>query len=233
MSKSFNNKKVLDNITLEVKEGEIAFLLGSSGVGKSTILRILNDLEKPDSGTIFLDDKPVDTAQLRKEHLVGMVFQHFNLFEHLTVLQNITLALEKVLNKTEKEACEIGHNLLAQYGLTDKAHAYVSQLSGGQKQRLAIVRSLAMKPHIICMDEPTSALDPLLTTHVAHTIQKLAAEGYIVLVASHDTALLDRLECTIYLMKQGHIIESAHTHAFKSNKADYPMLTQFVSGNIE
>jgi len=169
---------------------------------------------------------------MHKQHLVGMVFQQFNLFEHLSVEQNITLALEKVASKTAQQAHQIAHTLLAHYGLADKAHARISQLSGGQKQRLAIARSLAMKPEILCLDEPTSALDPLLTTHVGNTITQLAQEGYIVLVATHDTGLLDKLDCTIYLMEEGAIIQTASSVDFKAHPEKYPLIANFVSGTI-
>lgn len=230
LTKIYNDKKIIDNVSLQVKKGEIALLLGQSGVGKSTLLRILSNLEQANAGTITLDDKTLNLHANSTTHTVGMVFQQFNLFEHLTVQQNITLPLEKVLNTSKIDAEKIAQTLLAHYGLLEKKDRYVSALSGGQKQRLAIARTLAMKPLIICMDEPTSALDPLLTTHVANAIQELANQGYIVLVASHDTALLDKLNCTIYLMHAGHIIESAKSDEFKRNKQAYPALAQFVSG---
>ncbi len=232
ITKTFGSKKVLDGISLQVNTGEVAVLLGSSGVGKSTLLRVLNNLETAERGTIHFNDMTLDIPTLHQKHLVGMVFQQFNLFEHLTVERNITLGLEKVLGKTAAQAHEIATQLLTHYGLADKANAPISSLSGGQKQRLAIARTVAMRPAIICMDEPTSALDPLLTTHVANTIQGLAHEGYIVLVATHDTGLLDKLECTIYLMKDGKIIESAHNSAFKKQPEKYPEIARFVSGTI-
>jgi len=232
LTKMFGQKKILDEITLAVKKGEIAVLLGQSGTGKSTLLRVLNNLEKPDSGTIELDEKAIDLEQVTKNHTIGMVFQHFNLFEHLTVEENITLALEKVAGKTHQDAVIIAQDLLTHYGLKDKGNLYVSQLSGGQRQRLAIARTLALKPEVICLDEPTSALDPLLTTHVANTIQDLAAQGYIVLVASHDVGLLEKLNCTIYLMHNGSIVESVQSAEFKQHKADYPLISKFVSGDI-
>ncbi len=233
ITKSYHGKKILDNVSLSVDKGKIAILLGPSGVGKSTLLRILNNLETVDSGSVTLNGKPLDLKKINQEHICGMVFQGFNLFEHLTVEQNITLALQKVLGKTAQEAQNIAHTLLKQYGLLEKVDAYPSQLSGGQKQRLAIARSVAMKPKIICFDEPTSALDPLLTTHVANTIQELAHEGYIVVIASHDTALLDKLDCDIYLMAHGAIAETAPSKDFFKNKSTYPQLERFVAGHIE
>lgn len=232
LTKIFRGKKVIDNLSLTVQRGEIAVLLGASGVGKSTLLRVLNNLETLDNGTILLDGKPLDVKTVNQTHVTGMVFQQFNLFSHLTVEQNITLALEKTMGKTSQEAKKIAHDLLTRYGLADKAGAYPSQLSGGQKQRLALARALALKPTILCMDEPTSALDPLLTSHVANTIQQLANEGYIVLVASHDTALLDKLDCTIYLMSHGKIVETATSKDFTAHKEKYPQIAHFIAGTI-
>ncbi len=226
LSKKYNNKLVLKDIYLAVNAGEIAFLLGSSGVGKSTLLRILSGLETYNSGTILLQGKPLE----KQNHAVGMVFQQFNLFEHMTVERNITFPLEKAAKKNPEEAHAIAHKLLEKYGLGDKAHLYVSQLSGGQKQRLAIARTLALKPHVICLDEPTSALDPLLTNYVAQAIQDLAREKYIVLVASHDTALLKSLDCTIYLMDGGAIVQTAPSKEFFHDENKYPLIKRFVEG---
>lgn len=220
-------------MSFSVARGEIALLLGPSGVGKSTLLRILNNLTSVDSGTITLDNKPLDLNTVNKTHTVGMVFQQFNLFEHLTVEQNITLALEKVVGNTHQQATSLAHNLLTHYGLDQKADVYVSQLSGGQKQRLAIARTVALKPTIICMDEPTSALDPLLTTHVANTITTLADEKYIVLIASHDTMLLEKLDCTIYLLEEQGIAQTALSRDFRDNPAQFPLIYSFVKGSIE
>jgi ABC-type polar amino acid transport system ATPase subunit len=231
LNKSFNTKKILNNVNLTVQKGEIAVFLGSSGVGKSTLLRILNNLESVNSGTISLDNKILDLATINTTHTVGMVFQHFNLFDHLTVEQNITLPLEKILKKKPADATKIAHHLLQRYGLLDKNNKYAFQLSGGQKQRLAIARALAMEPKIICLDEPTSALDPVLTSYVANNIQELAKDGYIVLVATHDTDLIEKLDCTIYLMSQGNIIETAQSQDLKNIPANYPKITKFIAGH--
>jgi ABC-type polar amino acid transport system ATPase subunit len=230
LSKIYNHKKILDDINLTVKEGEIAVLLGASGVGKSTLLRILNNLETIDQGSIYLDGKKLDLSSVNKTHTIGMVFQNFNLFEHLTVIENITIALEKVAGKSKSEAEKIAKELLAHYGLSEKANAYISDLSGGQKQRLALARTLALKPKVICLDEPTSALDPLLTAYVANIIAELAKQNYIVLVATHDTTLLERLACTIYLMKDGKIIEKASSQELKKNPALFSHIKKFIAG---
>lgn len=230
VTKKFGNKTILDHVSLAVNKGEIAVLLGASGVGKSTLLRILNHLETPDTGSFYLNSKLLDLNTVNQTHTVGFVFQNFNLFDHLTVEENITIALEKALRKNKKEAHAIATKLLDHYGLSEKATAYPADLSGGQKQRLALARTLALKPQVICLDEPTSALDPMLTAYVATTIQELAKEGYIVLVATHDTSLLERLHCTIYLMKQGKIVETAISSELKKSPASFPQITNFIAG---
>lgn len=232
ITKTFGNRTILNDVSFNVEKGGIAVLLGESGVGKSTLLRILNNLETIDNGTVTLDGNQIDLMQVNQKHMIGMVFQNFNLFEHLTVEENITIALEKVLKKSKAGAHEIAQQLLTHYGLADKSNCYVSQLSGGQKQRLAIARTLAFKPKIVCLDEPTSALDPLLTTHVANAIQELADEGYIVLIATHDTVLTEKLRCTIYLMKAGSIVESVNSVDFANHKDAYPQIKAFVEGVV-
>lgn len=227
--KTINAKKILDDVSFSANKGTISVFLGSSGVGKSTLLRVLNNLETIDSGSILLNGKKID-SHTNKHHNVGMVFQQWNLFEQLTVQENITLALEKVVGKSQQEAQTIAAELLQKYGLLDKAQLYPNNLSGGQKQRLALARSLALKPDVICLDEPTSALDPLLTNYVTKNIQELAVQGYIVLVATHDVAILELLDCTIYLMQDGKIIETAHSKDFVRNKELFPRTKAFVEG---
>lgn len=231
LTKSFGTRKIIDNISIAVQKGEIALFLGSSGVGKSTLLRVLNNLETVDNATISLDNKVLDVATINATHTVGMVFQHFNLFDHLTVEQNITLPLEKVVKKDCAEAKKTAHELLARYALLEKKDKYAFQLSGGQKQRLAIARAIAMEPKIICLDEPTSALDPVLTSYVANNIQQLATDGYIVLVATHDTDLIAKLNCTIYLMSEGKIIETAQSEQLRENPDHFPKIKKFIAGH--
>jgi polar amino acid transport system ATP-binding protein len=230
ITKRFDGKTIINDVSLHVNKGEIAVLLGASGVGKSTLLRILNNLETVDTGSFSLNGVPLDLKTVNQTHTVGFVFQNFNLFEHLTVEENITLALEKVLKKSKKESHAIAMQLLEHYGLADKANAYPADLSGGQKQRLALARTLALKPNVICLDEPTSALDPLLTAYVANIIQELANEGYIVLVATHDTSLLERLRCTIHLMKHGKIVESATSKELSEHPRSFEHIRKFISG---
>lgn len=233
ITKKFGNKTVLNAVSLDVKHGEIALLLGHSGVGKSTLLRILNNLETFDSGSIILDGQPLDLVTIHKEHTIGMVFQQFNLFEHLSVLENITLALEKSVGMTSYAAREKALHLLGVYGLNDFANAKIQDLSGGQKQRLALVRTLAVDPKVLCLDEPTSALDPALTMYVVSVLKKLAEQNYIVLVSSHDTLLIEKLNCTIYLMDKGEIVAKAYSQDYRLHPENYPALQKFVSGSTD
>lgn len=230
LSKIIKGKTILKDISLVASAGQVTFLLGESGAGKSTLLRILNGLTTYDSGTITVDDKTLDASNVHA--LVGMVFQHFNLFLNLTVQENITLALIHVHHKTVQEADCIARVLLEKYKLADKAGAFVQSLSGGQKQRLAIARAEAANPYIICLDEPTSALDPLLTSHVAQQIQQLANEGHIVFVATHDMNLVlnSNIHGVVHLLQQGEIIETASTEEIKSNVTKCKHLAIFIKG---
>ncbi len=228
ISKTFNSKHILTDVSLTLNKGEVVLLLGASGVGKSTLLRILNNLEQADSGTITYNGQPLNKETMHTKHLVGMIFQQFNLFPHLSVEENITLAMEKGAKASKSDAKKRAHELLRNYGLLDKAQLAVSQLSGGQKQRLSIARALALKPQIICMDEPTSSLDPLLTNAVAGHIQSLAKEGYSVLVATHDMRLVEVLEGTVHLMDNGRIIESATIKRLREKPNEFPALSRFA-----
>lgn len=231
VSCAIGNKTIIHDINLSVDHGEIAVLLGGSGVGKSTLLRMLNNLAPLSSGTITLDGKPLDLFSVNKNHTVGLIFQQFNLFEHLSVIDNITIVLEQVLKKSKQQANEQAMELLRSYGLHEKASLPVSGLSGGQKQRLALSRALAVKPKVMCADEPTSALDPLLTAHVARSFEALAAQKLIVLIATHDISLIEQLNCSIYLMHEGTIIEQAKNSAYKNNPGHYPHLKNFLEAS--
>lgn len=230
LSKNFNNKPVLNGVSLQVLPGHIALILGTSGVGKSTLLRIIAGLENADSGSICLDSINFDVQSHDRKGLVGMLFQHFNLFEHMTVEENIIFPLTRAAGFSKEKAKALAHDILARYQLSDKAQVYAAQLSGGQKQRLALARTIAMKPRVICLDEPTSALDPVLTSFVAKSIQDLAEAGYIVLVSSHDTSLIERLNADLYLMDKGSIVETASTRKFLQEPNDYPRLRNFIKG---
>ncbi len=220
LCKSRTNKSILQSITFEAPKGTIACFLGSSGAGKTTLLRILNGLETYDSGSFLLDERTPS------RHDVGMVFQHFNLFEHLSVKQNITLP--QVLKGISKQKAAITADLLLEkYGLFDKAQTSVGRLSGGQKQRLAIARTISTRPQIICLDEPTSALDPVLTSQVADYIQDLAKQNCIVLLTTHDMGLLEHLKCKLYFMKDGTIAEMAESSDFRKSPQNYPFLSKY------
>jgi len=224
LSKSFHTKKILDDVSFDVQPGQVAILLGESGVGKSTILRILNNLDQAETGIILLEKKPIDFKK------VGMVFQGFNLFNHLTIEENITLPLIKVANKSATDAKKIAQNILQKFNLTDKKNNYPADLSGGQKQRAALARTLAMNPKVLCLDEPSSALDPMLTTAIAQNIQLLAQQGYIIVIATHDTELLRQIDCTIHLMRDGKIIESATSAELKKETAHTKNIKNFIEG---
>lgn len=210
--KEFGNLKVLRGITTEVKEGEVISIIGPSGSGKSTFLRCLNKLEEASSGELFINgknilDKKVDINKVREE--VGMVFQHFNLFPHKTVLENITLGPTKLKKMSQDEANKLGIELLAKVGLSDKANVYPNKLSGGQKQRVAIARALAMNPKIILFDEPTSALDPEMIGEVLEVMKDLAKEGMTMLVVTHEMGFARNVGNRVFFMDQGIILEDA------------------------
>lgn len=228
LNKKIGEKVILHDVNLEIAKGEIGIFLGGSGVGKSTLLRILNNLESYDSGLFTLDNKPLDISEVNKNHTVGMVFQHFNLFENLNVEENITLALLHQKKLPPQQADEICSALLKDYGLYDHRHQSVQKLSGGQKQRLAIARTAALNPQITCLDEPTSALDPRLTEQVAKYMTKLAKEGTIVLLTTHDTGLVQQLNGKIFLLQGGTIVETCRTEDFRSQPDSFPGLRKFL-----
>lgn len=224
--KKSGSHTILDALSFSCQPGEVALFLGGSGVGKSTLLRVLNNLESVQEGSLELDGAP-----LAFEH-VGMVFQHFNLFDHLSVLHNIVIALVHCKGLSSAVAHQVARTLLEKYGLLDKANVSVKKLSGGQKQRVAIARTVAMGPKIICMDEPTSALDPKLTKQVACMIIDLAKEGSIVLVTTHDTSLIEALPSTLHLMERGKIVESAKSGLWKERATHFPKLSHFLNDSV-
>ena len=210
LDKSYGKLHVLKGVSLNVQKGEKIAIIGPSGSGKSTFLRCLNLLETPDSGTINFEGtditaKGTDINKIRQK--MNMVFQHFNLFPHLTVLQNITLAPLTLKIQTKEEAEENAMKLLQLIGLKDKANSYPSSLSGGQKQRIAIVRSLAMKPDVILFDEPTSALDPEMVGEVLQLMKDLAHKGMTMLVVTHEMAFAREVATRVLFMADGNIEE--------------------------
>lgn len=187
LKKSFGNRVILDDVNLTVKDDEILCIVGPSGAGKTTLLRCITGLDTPDSGEFLMDGKPFDPQGTgASDRVIGVIFQDFNLFPNLSVMENITLAPTMVLKQPKNEAVKKAQELLAELGLSTKGNLYPWQLSGGQKQRVAIARALAMKPKILCYDEPTSALDPNLRQDVANIILSLKKGGVTQLVVTHD-----------------------------------------------
>lgn len=218
--KNFGNLEVLKNISTEIKKGEIISIIGPSGSGKSTFLRCINKLEEPSSGHIYIDgmdlmDKNTDINKIRER--VGMVFQHFNLFPHMIVLDNLTLSPIMVKKESKEEAEKYALSLLEKVGLADKANSYPSQLSGGQKQRIAIARALAMKPEVILFDEPTSALDPEMIKEVLDVMRDLAKEGMTMLIVTHEMGFARNVANRILFMDNGEIIEDCSPKEFFEN----------------
>ena len=220
LHKNFGDLEVLKNISTEIKKGEIISIIGPSGSGKSTFLRCINKLEEPSSGHIYIDgmdlmDKNTDINKIRER--VGMVFQHFNLFPHMTVLDNLTLSPMMVKKESKEEAEKYALSLLEKIGLSDKASSYPSQLSGGQKQRIAIARALAMKPDVILFDEPTSALDPEMIKEVLDVMRDLAKEGMTMLIVTHEMGFARNVGNRILFMDKGEIIEDCSPKEFFEN----------------
>ena len=214
--KSYGQTRVLEGIDLEVAHSELVFIIGPSGSGKSTLLRCCNRLEDVTSGRILVDGEDVtdpraDLNAIRRR--IGMVFQQFNLYPHMTALANVTLALRKVLRKPRAEADEIGRAALDRVGLADKANAYPSELSGGQQQRVGIARSLALEPRIVLFDEPTSALDPELVGSVLAVMRDLREQGMTMVVVSHEMRFAREAADRVVFMDQGRIVESGPPEA--------------------
>lgn len=223
IEKNFSSLKVLKGITGEIKRGEVVAVIGSSGCGKSTLLRCFNRLETIDNGRLIINginlSRPtVNYNQLRQLRTqVGMVFQQFNLFPHLNVLENMTLAPRKVLGKTSKESAQLARLYLDKVGLFDKASAYPEQLSGGQKQRVAIARSLCMNPQIMLFDEPTSALDPELVGEVLQVMQQLASEGMTMVVVTHEMQFAKEVAHQVIFLDNGIVTEQGPAYEVLTN----------------
>ncbi len=220
VNKYYGTFHVLKDINLEVNKGEVVVIIGPSGSGKSTMLRCINRLEAITSGELLVNgvkvhDKHTNVNELRRN--IGMVFQHFNLYPHKTVLQNITLAPIKVLGQSKEEAEKTAIYYLEKVGIPDKAHAYPSQLSGGQQQRVAIARGLAMKPSIMLFDEPTSALDPEMIGEVLDVMKSLAREGMTMVVVTHEMGFAREVANRIVFMDEGRIIEEGEPTQFFAN----------------
>ncbi len=231
LSKDFGELQVLKNIDLEIKKGEKVVIIGPSGSGKSTLLRCLNLLETPTSGSIYLDGTEITDKKCNINHVrrrMGMVFQNFNLFPHMTVTENITLAPVMTKKLTKPEAAARAEQLLKRVGLSDKADSYPAQLSGGQKQRIAIVRALAMDPEVMLFDEPTSALDPEMVGEVLEVMRELAENNMTMVVVTHEMAFAREAATRILFMDEGHILEDAPPEEFFENPKN-PRVKEFLS----
>ncbi|ANZ98328.1 MULTISPECIES: amino acid ABC transporter ATP-binding protein [Brochothrix] len=218
VNKNFGKLHVLKDISTKINDGEVVTIIGPSGSGKSTLLRCINLLGEPTTGEIFIDNENITSLSekqvMKMRSEVGMVFQHFNLFPHKTVLENITYAPIKVRKTAKEQAHKEAKALLEQVGLSDKADVYPSKLSGGQKQRVAIARALAMKPKYLLFDEPTSALDPEMVKEVLEVIQSLADTGITMVIVTHEMAFAERVSSKIIFMDEGTIIEETEPKVF-------------------
>lgn len=221
VSKQFNKTRALKNVNLEVNKGDIISLIGPSGSGKSTLLRCIHGLEHVDSGKIYMDDEwmnPDDEKKFRMQrNRMGFVFQHFNLFPNMSVLQNCKLAQVEVLNKTDEEAKKTALEYLDKVGLLEKKDAYPNNLSGGQKQRVVIARALCMNPDIMLFDEPTSALDPKMIKEVLEVMKDLGKQGMTMVVVTHEMGFARKVGTRVVFLGQGEIIEENTSEEFFAN----------------
>ena len=231
LCKSFGDTAVLKGINAEIDKGDVMVVIGASGSGKSTFLRCLNLLEEPTSGSIFFEGVDITDASVNiniHRQKMGMVFQQFNLFPHMTVLRNLTLGPIKLLKQSNEEAEANAMKLLERVGLADRADAYPSQLSGGQKQRIAIVRALAMNPDVMLFDEPTSALDPEMVGEVLEVMKQLAKDGMTMVVVTHEMGFAREVGTNIVFVDEGVIVEQGAPSEFFENPKS-PRLKEFLS----
>jgi len=231
LHKSFGEVQVLNGIDEHISAGEVVVVIGPSGSGKSTFLRCLNLLESPTNGEIYIENELINSPQANVNAIrqkMGMVFQQFNLFPHLTIMENITLAPVKLKKMTKQEAIKKGEELLKRVGLSEKAQAYPAQLSGGQKQRVAIARALAMQPEIMLFDEPTSALDPEMVGEVLDVMKDLAKDGMTMVVVTHEMGFAREVGTRVLFMDEGIVMESGTPTDIFDNPQN-PRLQSFLS----
>lgn len=231
LHKSFGNVEVLKGINAEIRKGDVIVVIGASGSGKSTFLRCLNKLEEPTGGKIFFEGVDITNPRIDinlHRRKMGMVFQQFNLFPHMTVLKNMTLGPIKLLKKSRAQAEKEAMNLLERVGLSEKANAYPNQLSGGQKQRVAIVRALCMSPDVLLFDEPTSALDPEMVGEVLDVMKQLAREGMTMVVVTHEMGFAREVATNVVYIDEGKIVEQNSPDKFFNNP-ESPRLQDFLS----
>ncbi|MEE1449343.1 amino acid ABC transporter ATP-binding protein [Faecalitalea cylindroides] len=221
LQKNFGQLHALKDVTLEVNKGEIVSLIGPSGSGKSTLLRCIHGLEKPDKGKIYMNDELMDPQNKEKyreqRNHMGFVFQHFNLFPHMTVLDNLNLAQTEVLGRSKEDATKKSLELLKRVGLQEKKDSYPNNLSGGQKQRVAIARALCMDPDMMLFDEPTSALDPEMIKEVLEVMKDLGKQGMTMIVVTHEMGFARKVGSRVVFLDHGEIIEDAPSEEFFSN----------------
>ena len=232
LEKHFNEGqlKALRGVDADIKRGEVVVVIGPSGSGKSTFLRCLNLLEEPTKGTVTVENVNITDPKVninKHREKMGMVFQHFNLFPHMTILKNMTLAPRKLLKKSKAEAEEKALTLLKRVGLADRANAYPSQLSGGQKQRIAIVRALCMEPQVMLFDEPTSALDPEMVGEVLDVMKELAHEGMTMVVVTHEMGFAREVADRVIFMDEGQIVEEGTPNEIFNNP-QHPRTQDFL-----
>lgn len=231
LQKSFGDLKVLTGLNIDINRGDVMVVIGPSGSGKSTFLRCLNLLEMPTGGKITFKDNDITDKRTNiniHRQKMGMVFQHFNLFPHLSILENLTIAPIKLLKKSKEEAEQRAMQLLERVGLADRAGAYPNQLSGGQKQRVAIVRALAMDPEVMLFDEPTSALDPEMVGEVLEVMKELAREGMTMVVVTHEMGFAKEVGNRVIFMDEGKILEEGEPSVIFDNP-QHPRLQDFLS----
>ena len=231
LHKSFGDVQVLKGINAEIHKGDVMVVIGASGSGKSTFLRCLNRLEEPTGGKIFFEGVDITDPKVNinlHRQKMGMVFQQFNLFPHMTVLKNMTIGPVKLLKKSKEEAEKQAMELLERVGLADRANSYPSQLSGGQKQRIAIVRALCMNPDVMLFDEPTSALDPEMVGEVLEVMKQLAREGMTMVVVTHEMGFAREVGTDVVFVDEGVIVEQGPPQEFFGNPKN-PRLKEFLS----